>query len=45
MATPERQAMISAAAVDAVVGFCEARSTQVASRRNRPRRGKSCGPA
>jgi N-acetylmuramoyl-L-alanine amidase len=31
MATPERRGAISAAAVDAVVSFCEARSTQVAS--------------
>jgi N-acetylmuramoyl-L-alanine amidase len=31
MATPERRGAITAAAVDAIVGFCEARSTQVAS--------------
>jgi N-acetylmuramoyl-L-alanine amidase len=31
MATPERRGIISAAAVDAVESFCEARSTQVAS--------------
>jgi len=31
MTTPERRGAISAAAVDAIVGFCEARSTQVAS--------------